>query len=273
MNDPRWETLFPPVKAIVETLAARPEVVAIALGGSRTSAANDVGSDTDLYVYTARPVPHGPRRDLATRFDREPEIGNRWFGDEDAWLDEQTSITIDLVYWEQRWIDAHLRAVILEHRPSVGYSTALWYTVRQSIALADRDGWFGELQALAASPYPDALRQSIIDLNLPLLATARFSYRHQLALALARRDLVSVNHRSSAFLASVFDLVFAANRLLHPGEKRQMAHLATNGAVVPADFAVHVERLLQAPGDEGSDLLAACDAICADVETTIRLTE
>ena len=44
----------------------------------------------------------------------------------------------------------------------------------------------------------------------------------QTELAYKRGDAVSMNHRLSAILASIFDAVFAYNRVLHPGEKKLM---------------------------------------------------
>lgn len=45
------------------------------------------------------------------------------------------------------------------------------------------------------------------------------SYDRQIKKAQERGDIVSVNHRITAFLESYFDVIFALNRQTHPGEK------------------------------------------------------
>jgi hypothetical protein len=252
------------IRAIVEALSARPEVVAIALGGSRAAKHDDMESDYDLYAFVDAAVPRDMRAELAGRFDPAPEIGNVWFGETDEWADRRNGVAIDLMFWDRQGFERDLRRVIDEHRPSLGYSTAFWFTTRHATPLFDRDGWLVKLQDLAARPYPNALRRAIVDFNLPLLRTTRSSYRHQIELALRRDDPVSVQHRTTAFLASVFDIVFAAAGALHPGEKRLLSHLAALGDAVPAGLERHIRQLV-----EGSDVLEAVDAICDEVDTML----
>jgi hypothetical protein len=56
-------------------------------------------------------------------------------------------------------------------------------------------------------------------------------------------DIVSVRHRTAAFLASYFDVLFALNRAPHPGEKRLVA-LATRLPQVPTSLAEDVSSLV-----------------------------
>jgi len=257
------------VQAIVETYAIRAEVAAIAVGGSRTSRHIDVASDYDIYVYSDAEIPFDVRRNLAQRFDPQPEIGNTWFGPGDEWSDDQAGVSIDLMYWDRAGFERDLRAVIEGHRPSLGYSTAFWYTVRHSMPLFDRDGWFAQLQELAATPYPDALRRSIVAWNHPLLRTTRSSYRHQIELAIERDDPVSVQHRLTALLASVFDILFAVNQALHPGEKRLLDHVER--LEYGAHLAPRVRDLLQVSTESPhASLLIAVDALCDDLDDLIR---
>ena len=55
--------------------------------------------------------------------------------------------------------------------------------------------------------------------------------------AVARGDLVSFNYRVAALLASTFDILFALNRLPHPGEKRLLAFAAQHCPLRPAGMA------------------------------------
>jgi len=266
-NTPLPEAL----NAINATFSARPEVTAIALGGSRTGATVDPWSDYDIYIFTTRNIPHKVRRELAERFDPAPEIGNAWFGQGDEWTDRSRGVPVDLMYWDCVWFERQLRDVIEQHQPSLGYTTSVWFTARQGAPLFDRDGWLAGIQELASNSYPEELRQAIIAWNQPLLRTTRSSYRHQVELAIARNDPVSVNHRVTALLASVFDIVFASARLLHPGEKRLLDHVDRLGAPVPPRFGHLVRQLLDASADPASrGLLDAIDDLCDAVDEVVR---
>ncbi len=172
------------------------------------------------------------------------------------------------MYWDRAGFERDLRAVIEGHRPALGYSTAFWHTVRNAAPLHDRDGWFAELQSLAARPYPEELRRAIVAFNWPLLRTTRSSYRHQIELALDRDDPVSVQHRLTALLASVFDILFAVNRTLHPGEKRLLNHVEhlEHGA----HLAPGIRDLIQPSNRPDLDILAAIDTLCDDLDDFIR---
>lgn len=246
------------VAAIVDGLSDCPAVVAVALSGSVAAQMSDDLSDVDIYVFTSSDVPVEIRRELALRFDPAPEIDNRYFGPTDEWIDAASGVAVDLTYWDQRWFEDELTRVIDEKRPALGYTTAFWHTMRHATPLFDRTGWLAAMQRTAASPYPPSLRMAIVTYNQPLLCTVRSSYRHQIELAVARDDPVSVNHRLAAYLASLFDIVFAANSVLHPGEKRLLAHAAALPSL-PEHFIELVRALLVAPPGE---VLPALDALC-----------
>ena len=88
----------------------------------------------------------------------------------------------------------------------------------------------------------------IIQRNLPLLRANIHSNEHQIRSAFRRRDRVSLNHRTAAWLASYFDILFAANRSFNPGEKRLL---------------VQVQALPTAPEEVAADAEAACTGACS----------
>ena len=69
------------------------------------------------------------------------------------------------------------------------------------------------------------------------------SYCEQIEKAIKRNDFNSVNHRISAFLASYFDIIFAKNEMLHPGEKRLVKYALDNCKILPKDFEKVVDSL------------------------------
>lgn len=251
---------------IAAAYAAIPSVEAVTLGGSQTTGYAGTDSDLDLYVYSRSPVPVAERGRIAATRAPDAEVDNRFWEPGDEWIEPDTRIGVDVMFREVAWIEDQLARVLERHEASVGYSTSFWHNVLTAQLLYDRDGWYARLQAWANQPYPEALRQAILAKNHPILRSTHSSYLHQIERAVARNDLVSVNHRVAALLASYFDVIFAYNRLPHPGEKRLLTHAAASPHV-PPNMAAQVTALLRAAGDGHEiarrvhDLLDELDAL------------
>jgi hypothetical protein len=238
-----------PAPAVADRIASRfsaiPEVEAVVLAGSRQSQFADDHSDVDLYVYASEITPTSLRAEIA-RGARRFEIGNSFWEPGDEWIDGETGTGVDVMFRTTRWIEDQLDRVLQRHEASVGYSTCFWYNVRNSRALFDRAGWFKALQERAGQPFPEQLKRAIIAKNHPILRNTMSSYLHQIELALARHDPISVNHRTAAMLASYFDIVFAVNGQPHPGEKRLLRFARTLCAKLPTEMEERVGALLSA---------------------------
>ncbi len=111
--------------------------------------------------------------------------------------------------------------------------------------LEDPRGWLAGLQARCAVDYPEELRRNVVALNHPVLRDVLPAYANQLAKAARRADLVSINHRLAGLLASYFDVLFAVNRVPHPGEKRLVEAAADRCPRLPDGMAADVTELLE----------------------------
>src|SRR5690606_40114933 len=94
-------------------------------------------------------------------------------------------------FWDGARFEPGPWPVSPQPRPWPGCPTAFRYTTRNQQPLFDRDGWLSALKDLAATPYPDALADAIIQHNHPLLRTIHTSYRAQIGHAIRRQDPVS----------------------------------------------------------------------------------
>ena len=81
------------------------------------------------------------------------------------------------------------------------------------------------------------------------------SYYEQIEKGVKRNDVVSINHRIAAFLASYFDIIFAVNETFHPGEKRLIQYAKENLRILPQDFEENIEKLLVQPNLETMQIL------------------
>jgi hypothetical protein len=248
-------------RSLVNTFAERfrefESVQAVALAGSRGTAASDPDSDFDLYVYSEREIPVDFRRTL---FGPDAEINNQFWETGDEAVNDATGTRLDIMYRSPRWIEDQLDRILVRHEASIGYTTCFWFNVLYSEALFDRVGWYRSLQQKARAPYPEELRRAIVAKNWPILRRNQSSYKHQIELALRRSDLFSVHHRVTALLASFFDLWFALERTPHPGEKRLLTHL-------PETWAESVRNLLDSPP---ADLLKEIDALLDPFDNKLR---
>jgi predicted nucleotidyltransferase len=261
------------VSEIADCFALLPKVEAVALGGSRTTNRGDARSDVDLYVYSTARLPLDERREIARRFSTHPEIGNTAFEPGDEWVDDTTGLRVDVTYRTLEWIEAQLDAVLVEHRASVGYSTCFWWNVRTSAVLFDRTGWLAGLKRRADAPYPEPLRRAIVAKNHPLLRTAQSQFLYQVERAIERNDPVAVQHRTTALLASYFDVLFAVNCVPHPGEKRLLAWAEALCPRQPEGMADDILAIVRASTDRagGAQLLRSAHRMLDRLDQVLRV--
>jgi predicted nucleotidyltransferase len=253
---------------VAARLAEHPVVEAVALGGSAAGGWPDARSDVDLYVYADPAPPLDVRVVIAAERSARAEIGNDAFEPGDEWVDAETGICVDVMYRSPAWVEGRLDAVLVEHRASVGYSTCSWSNVRGSAPLFDRSGWFGQLQGRARASYPEELRRDVVRRNHPLLRTALSSFLHQIELALRRDDRVAIQHRTTALLASYFDVLFAVNRVPHPGEKRLLRLAEELCPRRPVGMADDVRAVLDGSG--GVDVVPSIHRLLDRLDELLR---
>jgi predicted nucleotidyltransferase len=249
-------------RRIADLFHAFPGVEGVALAGSQAAGMFDQDSDIDLYVYITSVVPLAARVALVEALGATQADLNLQFWDlGDEWVDAEAGIEVDVIYWRTCWIERQLNRVLVEHQASTGYSTCSWHTIRNSLVLNDRSGWLHRLKEKAVVPFPEPLRRSIIAKNHPILRRVIPSYLHQIEKAMRRGDLVSINHRVAALLASYFDVLFALNRLPNPGEKRLLETASDRCAKVPGGMVHQVEGVLRAASSTDGSLIARIEAL------------
>ena len=203
------------------------QVEAIVLGGSRAGQHFDKDSDYDVYIYLTDSIAPMTRRDILSKYCSYMEIGNQfWELEDDCVL--KSKIEIELIYRTLDSFDKDLQTVVLDHQAQSAYTTCMWHNLLHSKIIYDRNGRYEALQNKYRRPYPAELKKNIIKKQILLLDQAMPAFSKQIKKALKRQDLLSINHRSSEFFASYFDLLFALNEQTHPGEKRMLEFAKTN---------------------------------------------
>ena len=151
------------------------------------------------------------------------EYDNRfWETEGDGVLSEGRPV--EILYRDLGWIRQVLVDTLERFPADTGYTTCFWGNFLASRILFDRSGGMESLTARYSIPYPEKLRRAIVAKNHPLLRALSPAYYHQIEKALSRGDIVSVTHRIAAFVASSADILFALNRVPHPGEKKLLSH-------------------------------------------------
>ena len=138
-----------------------------------------------------------------------------------------------------------LDGVLVKQQPWMGYTTCFWRSVKNAKIFFDREGWLTNLKTKTQVVYPETLQQSIIVKNHAVLRSVIPSYLNQIKKAVQRGDLVSLNHRVAALIASYFDIIFALNRVLHPGEKRLIEIALVECEKLPVDMAQDITIFAQ----------------------------
>lgn len=230
------------VEKLFEELSRIDEIEAIALGGSRSCDNYDEKSDYDVYVYCVSPVPVKKRRAFLEKYCRVMELGNRFWEYEDN-CTLNNGVDIDLIYRELDVFTDEIAAIVERFQARNGYTTCMWHNLLNCRVIFDRNGRLAQAKERFDIPFPDELRDNIIARNMKLLSDALPAYKGQIKKALSRGDRVSILHRTTAFLESYFDIIFALNKLTHPGEKRLIELCEQTCSLLPRDFRTNLDNL------------------------------
>lgn len=229
---------------LFEELAQLDQVEAVVLGGSRAGEHYDQDSDYDVYVYLKAPIAPEIREKLLGKYCSYMEIQNQfWEVEDDCVLNN--GIEIEFIYRSLDDFDKDLQKVVIEHQPQNAYTTCMWYNLLHSKVLYDQENRYTALQNKYQIPYPANLKRNIIERQSLLLEKSLPAFSKQIKKALKRKDILALNHRSSEFFASYFDLLFALNEQLHPGEKRMLSYAKENCALLPQDFEANIQTYFQ----------------------------
>ena len=261
----------PMIHKLISWLTTTEDLQALVLSGSRTGLVIDDLSDYDLYVYSEKPLSLEIRHEMASLFASKAEIGNSFFDEGDE-LFLQDGTAVDIMYRSLEWAQQHVEWVWETHHASVGYSTAFIHNLKTATILYDTDGRFAQIQKQLESPYPKELTKAILAKNYPLLRRKLMaSYYEQIEHAIIRKDLVSQAHRTSALLASYFDILFAINGQTHPGEKKLVAWAKKTCNLLPEGFETMTNQVVLHIGQE--DLLQYIDALLDGLDTLLKRKE
>jgi predicted nucleotidyltransferase len=226
---------------IVEKLRQLDHVRLIMLGGSRASGLADRQSDVDLYVYCDQPISLDVRKEVLSGYFRYVEFANGFWEEEDDGI-LLDGVEMEIIYRPHAFIKEQYEKTFVRYEASLGYSTCMIYNLLRSKILVDRHSdiqWFRNIAQL----YPDELRRKIIMSNASLIHDQMPSLSFQLIKAIKRQDAISIQHRTTELIALLFDVLFAANRMFHPGEKR-LTEALERMSLIPDHFKEDLKQLL-----------------------------
>ena len=260
------------VSALFQELCALEEVEALALGGSRAGDCFDASSDYDVYLYCTGEISVETRRNILSKYCGRMELGNHFWEYEDN-CQLNCGVDLDILYRSLDEFAAGVAGVVERFQPGNGYTTCMWHNLLTCNILYDRDGRLTQTRERFSVPYPPQLRRNIMDHSWKLLRAAMPAYETQLHKALKRGDLVSVNHRTAAFLEAYFDFLFALNRVTHPGEKRLVQLCRERCSLLPDRFEENLNQLFHDLFHDPELTVIRLEQLLSELERSARLAE
>lgn len=256
------------IRSLASRFARLDHCSALAISGSKTSPVNDDMSDWDLYIYSTRRITPDERKAVLEDMFDSIRVDMSFFEEGDEAV--RDGIAFDLMYRDTSFVEEQIDRVWRRHCTSLGYTTCFLYNLKTSRFIFDKTGLAG-LVAELDGPYPDELAQRIIEDNARMTSgDGEATWMKQISWAERRGDIVSRNHRLAALMASYFDMLFAFNRVLHPGEKKLMkyAHLLCHR--LPESFDEDIDRVYRTMYE--GDLTGALTTLLGHLYDMIGIT-
>ena len=230
------------IEGLFQDFSNLAQVEAIALGGSRAGEVFDEKSDYDIYLYCTGEVTEEEKRPILEKYCSYLELSNHFWELEDN-CRLKNGMDMDILYRNLDDFVLDVASVVEQKNARNGYTTCMWHNLCTCKIVYDANGRLTEAKRRFSVPYPQELKRNIIDRNCKLLYAYMPAYSDQIRKAVKRRDLVSMNHRTAAFMESYFDVIFALNEQTHPGEKRLIRLAKERCAILPNHFEENIQKL------------------------------
>lgn len=257
---------------LISEISAFDFVESVVIGGSRASGYSDKLSDYDIYVYCTKKLDKSDdeyRKSKLEELCSYAEFGNEYWEHEDNII-LKDGTKADIIYRQFENIGKLMDYQFNEGYAFNSYTTCFWFNILHTEIIYDKNGKYKELQQKCNIPYPEKLRKNIIERSKNLLFDKLPAFDVQIEKAYERNDIISVNHRITEFLASYSDMIFALNRLPHPGEKRILTYAKEKCTLLPENFEKNIVDMLSSFQDKEKTLNAMHNIVA---EIKILLTE
>ncbi len=258
-----WDAV---VTKTLSVLSVMPGVVAVSLGGSVAAGMADEASDLDLHVYWDELLPAPKARAARLRTIADPDTVRAGLT---SWgMEDQYSVhgrPIELIY--RRWADVYdeVERSYDAGLSGQGFTTAVLYCIAHGQLIHDPTGALGIARARLVREFPEATRLAVLRREIPLLEF----HLGYLRRAQDRGDFVFAQHLRFKLQMFFFDVLFALNRLYHPGEKRLLEH-SRRRLLRPVACEDRWERAVRLPSDDPA-LALALEELIAELCALVRL--
>lgn len=259
------------IQDIFNEYAKFPQVRSIAVGGSRAVKRNDAYSDYDVYVYNTEPIPVEERRRVLENHCSSMVLDNHYREHEDVCIMEEDGTELNIVYRNLDEFLAVIDKVVRNYEPQDGCTTGMWHNLLMGRIAYDKGGFLAAAKEEYNIPYPQELKNNIISYHMNLIKYGMPSYIAQIERAMKRGDMVNINHIVNRFLASYFDVIFALNEKLQPGEKRLVEICKEECKILPANFELHIRLLLNSMCKDPA-AISVVNTMVAELEKVIGET-
>jgi Domain of unknown function (DUF4037) len=257
------------LKEIAQAYGAIPGVEAVAWCGSAAMGVADAHSDFDFYVYTSAPVAIESRRAVISERSQHAQLNNTFWELEDEWIDREGR-RFNAMYRSCDFVLGEIVGRLERYSADLGYTTAYCFSVANGFILYDPRQWLSAVQERLRQPFPEPLIRSIVAKNRPVLGGGMQScYLAQMKAAIARDDLISLNHRVAVWIASYTDILFAVNRRYHPGEKRLLMYLSSLPEL-PGNALEDTPRLCALAGSLSSPIIEQLTAMLERLDRRLQ---
>lgn len=219
------------------------QVEALCLGGSRATGNYDENSDYDYYVYLVEPISEQQRMRIIDGFVSYMEYSNTFWELED---DGRfiNGIEVEFIYRSINDLEEMMDNLLVKGNVSLGYSTCFVDNLLNSKIIFDKKKRLEKLKNKCSMMLTNHFFDKIIYKNFPLLMDKMPSMYYQIEKACKRDDLLSMNHRSAAYFEIYFDIIFALNRVTHPGEKK-MLEIAKGLDLIPSNMGEDIKEYFE----------------------------